>query len=197
MTVSPNPCFLYDITDVDQALIQEFDCISSKSTMTEYLVDNIAKQYHKKGEAITKVLIDSQANCIVGYFSLKCSCLQWEYKDRYTGKDSKESFPAIEISRFAIDQKYQGKHCLISGYEDTKYSEYLFDNVMDSIVSIHYYTGISAIILFSVDEGKPLSFYRRLGFSEIEGDYTVYETTNNVGCIPMYKFISKPENLDV
>ncbi|SFL65810.1 hypothetical protein [Pelosinus propionicus] len=187
-----------DITDVGQSLIQIFDCNSPKSTMTDFFIDtNYAYKHHKKGEAITKVLVDTEKDCIVGYFTLKCSSLQWEYEDEFTNKEVKDALPAIEISRFAIDKNYQGKKCPIVGYEELNFSDYLFDNIMDFIIIIREtFAGISGIILYSVDDAKALSFYKRQGFNEICGSYSVYEPTDTIDCIPMYKFVITPDNLE-
>lgn len=183
------PFAQYYITDTDPALLGRFDCDSPRTNMNEFLRDE-ALNYHNDGHAVTRVFVDEANGDIIGYYTLKCSCLQMLVINEFSGKQEVEVVPAVELARFAVDRRYQGQACPY--YQGRKYSEFVFDHVMDDVVNIReLFAGVAAVILFSVDEERPRRFYRSLDFKEIPGDDTisVYHSTENDRCIAMYKSI--------
>lgn len=185
---SNTPFYYQDISQTAPELLEQFDCNSPNTSMNDFLKDEALK-YHQNGQAVTKIIIDNASSKIIGYYTLKCSCLQMQTMNEFNGKTENAVIPAVELARFAIDQIFQGKPC--SYYQNMKFSELVFDHVMEDITVVREnYAGIAAVLIFSVEEEKPKKFYRRLQFEEIDPvDCDVYQSPENDGCIAMYKLL--------
>ena len=175
------------LDDIDVENRRSFNCGENDiSTMSSFLYEE-AQVYQNSGTAFTKVFIDSDDNnSIIGYYSLKSSCFQYTDTDKYTGSEIIQVVPAVEIARFAIALKYQGK---IIPKLKQKFSSFLMFTALQDIMSLRdYILGVQAAILFSLDYPKQLRFYEREGFSYFcEED--VFQSTENEGCVPMYKIL--------
>lgn len=175
------------LDDIDVENRRSFDCGENDiSTMSSFLYED-AQAYQDSGAAFTKVFIDSDDNdSIIGYYSLKSSCFQYVDTDKYTNSEIIQVVPAVEIARFAVALKYQGEHI---PKLNQKFSSFLMFTALQDIMSLRDYAlGVQAAILFSLDLPRQLRFYKREGFSRfIEED--VFQSTENEGCVPMYKIL--------
>lgn len=186
------------IDQLNKEVINNFDCGSSGAgfCFKSFFSDpEGALQLHKEGSATTSVIVDEINESVVGYYTLKCSSLLWEHDDEHTGELVQDLIPAIELSCFAIDVRYQGEVFEEFESEKMKYSEFVMDYVMDAVVSISQcYAGVSVIILYSLKDDKVMKFYKTQGFKELNDGQKVYQQTDYKDCIPMYKFVKRPDD---
>ena len=127
----------------------------------------------KSGKGVTHVLVDecadSHKKAIVGFITLKASCLNKRYENYISGH------PSIEIAELAVDMDFEG-----NGYgTDLVNYAYVVANKLR-----HEYAGIEYIVTCA----DPVSefFYGKFGFSRLEDYYEVPREGWNVDCIPMF-----------
>lgn len=151
--------------------INDFNC--GVETMNDFL-NFEARNLDESGEGSTYLYIDEDTKSLIGYYTIKCSSIQIK-EDRYP-----KVFPAIEVSRFAITETYQG----------IGLSQSLFSELVDEIRYINdNYVGVKFITLFSISD-KSFKFYHDFDF-EIEDEKTtsVLQDDINYKCTFMFALL--------
>jgi len=171
--MNQNDLEILDVSGVDDILLERFRC--TEDNLALFLKYN-AKAYHKAGAGHTTVFIDKVRNRVIGYFTLKCSCVnindpEMSYEPRI--------IPAVEIARFAIDQRIEKQG---NGKMVFSFALATIDVLKKSFI------GVQMIILFSLP--NVTWFYGKYGFEVIDKTMATYECKDNEGCICMYSMIN-------
>lgn len=125
----------------------------------------------KSGFTTTSILIDSDADRIAGFFSL-----------RATGIGSQDgeghyiiNRPALEIAELAVDKEYE-REGIGTFLIDLviKYADYLRKNCC----------GIRTIVLCA--DPKAVGFYEKNSFAKLSDTYDPMIKPETINCIPMY-----------
>jgi len=151
--------------------LDDFNC--GVKTMNDFLNFD-ARKLDEVGEGSTYLYIDEDTKSLIGYYTIKCSSIQIK-EGRYP-----KVFPAIEVSRFAITESYQG----------IGLSQSLFSDLIDEIRYINdNYVGVKFITLFSISD-KSFKFYSDFDF-EVGNEETtiVLEDDINYNCTFMFALL--------
>jgi len=153
--------------DTECENIDDFDCgfkVFNAYLKYKFLDDRAAIHY----------IIDAQNDNLISYFSLLASCI---FLNDY---DDSNVISAVELKMFAIDKKYRGLHM----------SERLLEAIYKTVRQYSLkYIGAKALILYSVPAEKVVQMYEASGFQKMTENFSMYKSSFNDGCIPMYKFI--------
>lgn len=132
-----------------------FETLSRDFNSSNVGIDDFLRQkcllYEDEHRLNTFVLVDSENNKMVGFFSSTLGLLNQKVK-----KDDGfevESLPYINLAYFAIDQTYQRQGI----------GRALMMEFFSMCMTIAMYTGVPLIYLESVDES--VNFYKKLGYS--------------------------------
>lgn len=131
-------------------------------------------------KAKTFIVINTENNEVICYYSLCCSGFVTSSKNKFT------IYPAVEIKMFAIDEKYQHMKYSDDVYEDNlNLSDMLFAEVISFIYDFtDNFCGADEVILYSVPDAE--NFYLRNGFKRFENFMLESSELFTDGCIPMY-----------
>lgn len=125
----------------------------------ESFIKNKLNRYEGNHLVHTKVLIDREADKLVGFFSLTMNTvnLAKKYKRNHSVFTDEKftEYPAIDISYFAIDSSYQ-KYGL-----GRSLMQLAFKVILETV---HEYVGASVVTLTSLDSA--VGFYNKIGFEE-------------------------------
>lgn len=135
-------------------------------------------------ENVSYIFIDEEHNTIIGFCSIRCSGIA---TIRYDEEDNEyeTSLPSIEITYFAIDERYRS---LRFDEECNRYqtlSQMLFLQMLDIISEISTNNvGATHICLYAVPEAE--NFYKRCEFEPFKGYMKRDEKPYIKDCIPMF-----------
>jgi GNAT superfamily N-acetyltransferase len=161
-------------------------------SLSEYLSHEKGARYDfEKGFGVTRVAYRDGKP--VGYFTLMSGSIFYER----LGTDLADTFsfhcltyPALKISRFAVDKRYQGER----DEAGWRISEYMLSRIFAIGTSLSNHIGVRYIITDALGIYKTLRFYRDNGFRPFNGrdmKKIPYETTFNSILSGNYK---KPED---
>lgn len=149
--------------------VSDFECDVEDEALVEYIKGDA---FRENKEYISRTyLIKNSKNEIIGYYSLKTSAISFNING------INKVTPLIELSEFAVDKKYQRK-----GFGTAIMINYIYKKLID----ISDVIGCSGIITFAKDN-KAISFYKKLGFDEINigEDKIIMYDNFSIGCKPM------------
>jgi len=144
----------FELASIDEQfvpLLKRFNC--GEPSMDGFL-KQWALEYDKIGEGKTFLLHDKAENLIVGYFTLKCSSIS--IFDEEMDEESRV-LPAIEISRFAIDNKYQDMHIGTTVFAAVIH---LINKLKEEFI------GVRLITLFAIPNPKVIHLYKNFEFGD-------------------------------
>ena len=129
-----------------------------ETQLTRYLV-NMAKKHERMMLNKTYLVRDKNNRSLVAWFSLKDATLP------YNDKESSFLIPAIELTHFAVDERYKE-----IGSASLKTGEFIFWNhIVPCVKNAQKYLALQDLFVFSINTPKLISYYKnRLGFQEIE-----------------------------
>lgn len=160
---------IINVSEVEENLLRRFSC--KEDSLARYLKE-FAKSYHNAGAGATNVVINQDNNEIIGYYTLKCSCVKVHDPEM---SEEEKYFPAIEISRFAIKRTYEGKG----------WGKGIFSLALSEIDKLKKNSiGVQMIILFALPDVT--GFYNKFNFKELDATMATYECKDNEDCICMY-----------
>jgi GNAT superfamily N-acetyltransferase len=146
--------FVYDdINDDTRKLLSSFNC--GHEGMNNYLV-YLAEKHTQQFDATTTLVIHEDNNDLIGYFTLKNTCMMFKPNDKQT-----EGKPALEIYRLAIDTRYQSKG--------------VGTRILKNIILRTYeysinFSSAKIIVLQAINNERCLNFYNKSCFKEL-GQY--------------------------
>ncbi len=174
---------LYDSSEnID--LIAEFEA-NEKGKGLEYYLKQAAEHDENTGLARTYLVKDTVTRELVGYFSLRTGLITIQVKH-----DSFDSYPAIELSNFAVNVLYKKKHPEVEGL-----GKYIFRSfVMPLVYKIAKYVGVYSLYIYALPEEKLISHYKTMGFTRLPQSQEKFVQQHvkpkyDEGCIFMYQTI--------
>lgn len=147
-----NPCVLTREHDRTQ-----FD--SGEKSLDHWLKRN-ATQNQKKGMCKVYVTTENTSNKVVGYYALAPSSVDHkDAPDSLKKGVARHPIPTVLLARLAVDKNYQG----------TGTGEALLKDALLRMVSAAQEIGGRAILVHALNDNA-VSFYKRYGFVNFEGD---------------------------
>jgi len=132
---------------------------------------------HRNDSAVIHYVTDSATDRLVAYFSLAA------YGAMYGDPANMNIVPAIELSMFALDERYHG----------TGVSGILLDDAIEIIkLYAKKHVGPEIIILYAVPAQHVIDLYKSKGFKTVGGLLTAFRSEFTEGCVPMYMTIGEP-----
>ena len=140
--------------------LKKFRVQHDETQLTNYLC-KIAKKHQK--ENLNKIYLVRQrtSDSLVAWFALKAATLP------YNDKDEVFLTPAIEMTHFAVDERYKA----ISDDEDSmKTGEFIFWNhILETAKEAAQKIACKDLFIFAIDTPKLVNYYKtRLCFRELE-----------------------------
>ena len=178
-------CLPISHQDIDD--IQKFVVINRKKAygLERYLKD-YALSDESAGLSRTYIVRDINDNMIVGYFSLKAGFIA-AYNHALPFSKQFDAFPGVELSNFAVNQKYRDSH-----QEYSHIGYIIFSNfIMRTVLEAKRYIGISTIYLFALPDQKLIARYSDYGFVRAKRSDEIrlhrhIKPAYDKGCIFMY-----------
>lgn len=96
----------YDELNPSKELRQRFDC--GEPALDRWLATQ-AGQSMASRDAVTHLLMDDEADLIVGYYCLSAGEVRRDAAPAGVAKRAPDPSPVIRMGRFAIDRRYQGQ----------------------------------------------------------------------------------------
>ncbi|AEB77354.1 GNAT family N-acetyltransferase (plasmid) [Clostridium botulinum] len=146
--------------------IGDFQCKIEDKPMESFLKCE-AITCDRMGEGNTFLLVGEDD--VIGYYTIKCNAMQFRVDNM------NKVYPAIEISRLAVDYRY----------ERQGYGSAILNYILESIYELKKEVGIKYVMLFSVPSA--ISFYKdKFKFLEFPEDVNILPAWELDGCKGMY-----------
>ena len=159
MNLEAGDYYLEHLSDkINSYELKMFRVQHEETQLTRYLV-NMAKKHERMMLNKTYLVRDKNNRNLVAWFSLKNATLP------YNDKESSFLIPAIELTHFAVDERYKE-----IGSASLKTGEFIFWNhIVPCVKNAQKYLALQDLFVFSINTPKLISYYKnRLGFQEIE-----------------------------
>jgi len=174
---------LFD-SEINRELIELFKVGRNAKGLELYLkhcavsdeVDSMSRTYLVKDETTGE---------LAAYFSLRSGLITPQVKGNLF-----DSVSALELSNFAVNQKYKDDHPEINRLG----SHVFFKFILPLTRWISNYLGVKALYIFSLPEDSLISHYRTMGFDRLPPDQEVFihnhvKPKYDEGCIFMYQVV--------
>lgn len=175
---------LFD-NEINGLLIEQFQVTENARGLEVYLrhyaisdeVEHLNRTYLVK---------DKFSQELAGYFSLRTGLIT----KRVNG-NSFNSFPAIELSNFAIEANYRHNHP-----EVYHLGRYIFRHfVVPMVKQIAELVGVNSLYLYALPNGRLMGHYEKMGFTRLPPDQESFVQDHikpiyDEGCIFMYQVLS-------
>lgn len=168
----------------NQNLIAEFVAGNNAEGLSDYL-KYVADEDEKNNFCRTYLVKDKTTEELASYFSLRTGLITMQVQN-----DKFDSIPAIELSNFAVNQKYREKHPDVS-----KLGTYTFEYFVLPIVQcMAKYIGVNALYIYALPNDKLIAHYRKMGFSRLPPKQEQFvqfhvKPKYDEGCIFMYQIL--------
>jgi len=167
----------------DMDMLSEFKC--EKPSIRKF----IQRGCLTSRENVSYIFLDEENNAIIGFCSIRCggiSTIKYDEEDN----EYVTSLPSVEITYFAIDERYRS---LRFDKESNKYqtlSQILFLKMLEIISDISTNNiGATHICLYSVPEAE--NFYKRCNFESFKNYMKRDEKPYIKDCVPMFTILKK------
>ena len=140
-------------------------------------------------ENVSYIFVDEENNTIIGFCSIRCSgimTLKYDEEDN----EYMTSLPSVEITYFAIDERYRSLRFDEDSNRYQTLSQMLFYRMLGIISEISVNNvGATHICLYSVPEAE--NFYKRCQFEPFKEYMKRDEKPYIKNCIPMFVVLKK------
>lgn len=147
--------------DINSYELKKFRVQHDETQLKKYLC-KMAKKHHV--QVLNKIYLvrETRTKNLVAWFGLKAATLP------YNDKDDFFLTPAIELSHFAVDERY--KSAAGSSDDKMKTGEFIFWNfILPQAQAAASYIACKNLFLFAINEPRLVNYYKtRLGFSELK-----------------------------
>ena len=147
--------------DVNSYELKKFRIQHKETQLTKYLV-KFAKKHEITMLNKTYLVRDKRNKNLVAWFSLKNATLP------YNDKENSFLIPAIELTHFAVDERYKS----IASNDDlsVKTGEFIFWNlILPMVRDVAVKVALKEFFVFAINTNRLIDYYKnRLGFKEIE-----------------------------
>ena len=157
-----SPFYIEELSeDLNSYELKSFRIQHEEFQLTRYLV-KLAKKHQKQLLNKTFLVREKGSDNLVAFYSLKAATLP------YNDKESSFLIPAIELTHFAVDERY--KTIDLQDSLSVKTGEFIFWNLILPVVKyVSEKVACKDLFVFSINTPKLISYYKnRLGFQEIE-----------------------------
>ena len=97
----------------------------------------------------------------MGYFSLRNGLITMRVQDYED--ECFDTLPAIELSNFAVNQKYKNKHPVSS-----KFGLFIFGEfILPLVKEIGKFSGVNTLYIYALPDGRLISHYETMGFERL------------------------------
>ncbi len=140
--------------------LKSFRIQHDETQLIKYLV-KFAKKHQKQLLNKTFLVREHGTGNLVAFYSLKAATLP------YNEKESLFLIPAIELTHFAVDERYR---TVFSSLSELRTGEFIFWNhIVPSIKEAQKFLALQDLFIFAINSPKLIAYYKtRLGFKEIE-----------------------------
>lgn len=149
---------LLDTSDIESTLGSFKVKIDTGYDLEQYLKNNAIYDEVNKC-ARTYLVKDCKTDEIVGYFSLRTGMVSMNER-RINLTINFDTYPAIELSNFAINDNYKEKHSSVKHLGEIIFKNFVFPLIQE----LSEYTGINLIMIYALPYSHLISFYETLGF---------------------------------
>ena len=157
-----SPFYIEELSEeLNSYELKSFRIQHEEFQLTRYLV-KFAKKHQKQLLNKTFLVREKGSDNLVAFYSLKAATLP------YNDKESSFLIPAIELTHFAVDERY--KTIDLQDSLSVKTGEFIFWNLILPVVKyVSEKVACKDLFVFSINTPKLISYYKnRLGFQEIE-----------------------------
>lgn len=156
-----SPFYIEELShDLNSYELKTFRIQHDEQQLKKYLC-NMAKKH--QGQSINKTFLvrENGSKNLVAFYSLKAATLP------YSDKDEIFLIPAVELTHFAVDERYKS---IFDKIADIKTGEFIFWNhIIPCINNARQNIAIKDLFIFAINNEKLIEYYKtRLGFREIE-----------------------------
>lgn len=141
-------------------LIADFSVSNNAMGLENYLKD-CAEIDECEKNARTYLVKDDVSGEIVGYFSLRNGLITIRVQD--CENECFDTLPAIELSNFAVNQKYKNKHPVSSKFGLLIFGEFILPLVKE----IGKFSGVNTLYIYALPEERLISHYEKMGFERL------------------------------
>lgn len=142
---------------------------------------HIGKTHNHYNTERAFLVIDTDTENVIAFFSLRSTALVFDSKDKRGIKLS----PAIEIVTFAVDVKYQDMW-MSENKEEGCLSNFILSYIIDKYINSvnNQYCAAEYIVLYSVNNA--IDFYKKNLFTPFNEYMVKSRDFYTAGCTPMY-----------
>ncbi|HBB43544.1 MAG TPA: hypothetical protein DCZ74_08510 [Treponema sp.] len=151
----------------------------------ELFLKTVAAQEEKEKQTRTYLIKDRYTGELACYFSVRTGLITLQVEG-----DSFDSLSAIELSNFAMNQKYKENHP-----NARRLGFYFFKRFILPLANfVSEYIGVSTLYIYALPEDRLIDHYKKMGFSRLPEDQEKF-VQNHVkpkydeGCIFMYQIL--------
>lgn len=149
------------ITDCDDDF-SEFKGTNSDSGFLISYIQKVARKDETSNIARTYIVLDSETDEIVAYFSLKAGFVSFNEIKKFF-KISFDTIPSVELSNFAVNGSYIEKHPEAKGVGNYIVKTFILPIAKDASAII----GIKLLYIFALPHSKLIAHYNEIGFSRL------------------------------
>lgn len=156
-----SPFYIKELSeDLNSYELKSFRIQHDETQIVKYLV-KFAKKHQKQLLNKTFLVRETGSDNLVAFYSLKAATLP------YNEKESSFLIPAIELTHFAVDERYK---TVVVSSSALRIGEFIFWNhIVSGIKKAQEYLALQDLFVFSINTPKLIDYYtNRLGFKEIE-----------------------------
>ena len=172
-------------TPENEKLIQKFEASNNAYGLEKYLKFQSIRD-EENNNSRTYLVKDILTGELMGYFSLRTGLITIQV----TG-DSFDSYPAIELSNFAVNKKYKDSHP-----DSSELGYYMFRKFVLPIVNcLSRYVGVNSLYLYALPEERLIKYYKKIGFARLPEAHEKFvqyhvKPKYDEGCIFMYQTLA-------
>jgi len=165
-------------------LIKNFS-VGKNAYGLEQFIKNSAPVEEKQNQTRTYLIKDRITGELVCYFSLRTGLVTLEVQN-----GAFDSFSAVELSNFAMNQNYKEKHP-----NSKRLGHYFFKRFILPLVKYaSSFIGISMIYIYALPENRLMAHYFKMGFSRLSEEQEKFvqhhvKPKYDEGCIFMYQVL--------
>lgn len=168
----------------NEKLIQDFS-VGNDAMGLELFLKTVAAQEENEKPTRTYLIKDRYTGELACYFSVRTGLITLQVEG-----ESFDSLSAIELSNFAMNQKYKSAHPDVK-----KGGAYFFRRFILPLANfVSEYIGVSTLYIYALPEDRLIDHYKKMGFSRLPEDQEKF-VQNHVkpkydeGCIFMYQIL--------
>ena len=165
-------------------IISSFTEANNAYGLESYLKFQATKD-EKENIARTYLVKDKMTGELACYFSLRTGLVTFQIIN-----DKFDTFPAIELSNFAVNDTYKRNHT-----EVQKLGVHIFDVFILPIVRcMAKYVGVNSLYIYALPNDKLIDHYQIMGFTRLPADEEKFVQQHvkpkyDEGCIFMYQTV--------